>query len=324
MINPQTLDQKLRSIIDIARCAPSVHNTQPWIVGIKDNDIMISIDPKYRLTDGDPTGRQTMLSLGIFAEAVVIASNSLGLEAIAPKLSDNKAVVGISGTTLSKNHVQEAQQEVKYLKTRATDRSIYHSVPIDKQIKKQLALCSDQQSKVWILTNQESIHQIADWTAKGIGVALSNPSFREELSHYLVEPWSKKLRGISVSSLYIPRILEIIEPVVMKLGFGLHLEVELEKKRWLSSSGIIAITTAGDVEKNWFEAGKAYLRVSLLIERLGLSQATSAATVEASNFHEDVEQLLGTTQRLQAVLRIGIGSPHRKYSPRVSAEELIA
>jgi hypothetical protein len=74
---------------------------------------------------------------------------------------------------------------------------------------------------------------------------------------------------------------------------------------------------------DWFEAGQTYLRASLELERLGFSQATSAAPVEAATFHEDIESLLKTNQRLQAVIRIGKGAAKRRYSPRVPAKELI-
>jgi hypothetical protein len=109
----------------------------------------------------------------------------------------------------------------------------------------------------------------------------------------------------------------------MKTGLGVTSEVKLERKRWLSSSGIIFITTAGDVPEYWFEAGRAYLHVALEIENQGLSQATSAATVEASNYHEDIERLLGTNERLQCVIRVGKGAKNRNHSPRVNVEDLL-
>ncbi len=110
---------------------------------------------------------------------------------------------------------------------------------------------------------------------------------------------------------------------MLKLGLNTGKEAALEEKRWLSASAIVLITTEGDLHDDWFEAGRVYMRVSLEIERSGFSQATSAATVEAATFHEDIEKLLGTSQRLQAAIRIGKGVSKRKYSPRVSAEELI-
>ncbi len=313
------LQENLKSIIEIARLAPSVHNTQPWQISIDNDKLYIDIDPRYQLSDGDPTGRETIISLGIFAEAIKVASEQFGLQCRNISLDKYRAVIHFTLDKSKKN-----SQEVNALKTRVTDRSIYSQVDINQKIKSTIVnVAPNDKAKVWVLTDAKSINIIASLTSKGISLALSNPSFRQELSRYLVLPWSSKKRGISTSSLYLPKALEICEPFLMKLGIGIKSEAKLERKRWESASGVIFITTKGDMSEYWFEAGRAYLRVALEIEQLGLSQATSAATVEASNYHEDVEQLIGTNQRLQCVIRVGKGASKRNHSPRVSAEEII-
>jgi hypothetical protein len=80
----------------------------------------------------------------------------------------------------------------------------------------------------------------------------------------------------------------------------------------------------GDMRKYWFRVGRVYLRVSLKLEDLGLSQATSAAIVEASNYHDDIEASLHTTKRALAIIRIGQGSTNKQYSPRLTAAELLS
>ena len=83
------------------------------------------------------------------------------------------------------------------------------------------------------------------------------------------------------------------------------------------------ITTKGDLSDSWFAAGRRYLHVCLMLELMGISQATSAALVEASTFHEDIEAMLSTNERLQAVIRIGKGTSKRQPSPRISVSELL-
>lgn len=320
MSTSELIKSQIKDIVSIAQYAPSVHNTQPWLVQTENDTIVVSIDPEHRLHDGDPTGRQTTISLGIFAEAVVLASKKFGLRKMDIQFMKDKARIKfVKGRAL-----KVSSEDIDALKSRATDRSIYSAADIKKKdSSKILKTTNGINAKAWVITDASDISKIAGLTAKGIGIALSNPSFRSELSKYLVVPWSRKNRGISTSSLYIPKILSLCEPLLMRAGIGIDTEVSLEKRRWLSASGIIFITTTGDMPYYWFEAGRAYLHVALKIEQLGFSQATSAATVEASNYHEDVETLLGTSQRLQSVIRIGKGvkSPH--HSPRVPAEALI-
>lgn len=318
---PEYIEYHLPEILEIARLAPSVHNTQPWSVETRDNQIQINLDPDYVLADGDPTGRQTMISLGIFAEAVVIAAEHVGLHVKGVELQGKSAIL-----TCSSIHQPGTElKEVTLLENRCSDRSVYQPAQVEAQaIHTIMKAKHSKHVSISVVTEEEILKIVAELTAKGIRLALSSPAFRKELSSYLVLPWSRKKRGIAVRSLYIPWFLEMIEPLLIRSGVGLNAESKLEKERWLSASAVVFITSKGDMPDYWFEVGRAYLQVSLAIEDLGFSQATSASLVEASNYHEDIEQLLGTTDRIQSVLRIGKGQKKREHSPRVTAKELIA
>lgn len=315
-----TIEDKIVDILEIAIYAPSVHNTQPWRVHAEGNTILIKIDPEHKLADGDPTGRQTAISLGIFCEAIIIASKQFGFKLV----SINNENIGAALVFTPSRHIKPNASEIEALQSRVTDRSIYAHTDLSLvDVRSIINSSKGLRAKVWVLTDAKDIDRVATLTAKGISVAMSNPSFRRELSQYLIVPWSSKRRGISTSSLYIPKIMAAFEPVFMRLGVGLKTEARLEKRRWLSASGIVLITTTGDMPEHWITAGRAYMRVALKIEELGYSQATSAATVEASNYHEDVEEMAQTNQRLQSVLRIGKGAKIRTHSPRVKVSELL-
>lgn len=321
MINMISKSSKIYKIIDIARYAPSVHNTQPWKITANDNRINIGLDSTYLLKYGDPTGRQTVISLGIFSESIKIAAESLGFSVKITYVNRHSVCVDLK--IKPNNKPAKSISLVNSLKSRATDRSIYKPVVISNS---QLKLISEvphsKSVTIFTSTDPKLIESVADLTSRGIGVAISNPEFRKELSGYLIRNTNKKNRGISVMSLYIPKPIAIIEPWLLKRGIGMSKEVSLEKKRWLSASGLVIITAKGDLDTYWFDVGKAYLQASLEIEALGLSQATSAAIVEATNYHDDIEEILGTSDRILAIMRIGQGSKKRHYSPRVSVDDL--
>lgn len=314
------LNNRIMEILELARFAPSVHNTQPWIVAVRDDNILIQIDQKYRLEDGDPVGRQTMISLGIFSEAVVIAARKYNLLLKQVTLSD-------AGVALRFGFF-ESKTDNTYadlIRKRVSDRSVYKRIAISPEMVTALEN-SDQQKGIGISvrTDPEFIARVSDLTARGIAIALSNPGFRKELSKFILPARSIKKRGISVKNLYIPKIRSMFEPLLLRFGWKLDKEAIIEKERWNSASGIICITSQSDMPRAWFDAGRTYLQVALLVEKLGLSQATSAAAVEASTYHHDLEQMLGTTRRLQCVIRIGEGRKKRQPSPRVDAVDLLA
>jgi hypothetical protein len=320
MTTKTTLADNVKNILELARLAPSVHNTQPWKVAVEDQTLRVTIDPEYMLADGDPTGRETIISMGIFCEAIVLSAQHLGFTPKTVKFHGKSVAVTFDAAKKTKT----SDENVKLLRKRCTDRSIYTKYDITPAMVQSLKhVSTDKDVEIWVETSSENIQKTAQLTAQGISMALSAPEFRKELSEYLTEPWSHKQRGISVDSLYIPRYVAVLEPLLMRLGIGTGAEVKLEKKRWLSSSAVVYIATRGDMPEYWFKAGRDYLRVSLQIEKLGLSQATSAATVEASSFHEDIEEMLGTDFRLQSVLRVGQGSKHRVHSNRVDVATLL-
>jgi hypothetical protein len=315
------LDQKIIEVLEIARQAPSVHNTQPWLVNGSKNVVKVSINNKYKLVDGDPTGRQTIISMGIFCEAICLAAEKFGFAEFRTEIKDKSAEIHFKRQN---NIAKSTDQKIKLLKKRCTDRSIYKPVEISSSIKNTIENINHNEGiGIELITDKSIIIQIAILTSKGIKLALSNPAFRIELSRYLILPKTKKRRGISIKSLYLPWMTIYFEPILVRLGLVIGAEAKLEKRRWLSASGVVAIFGDGDLNNFWFETGRTYLRVSLAIEQLGLSQATSAAIVEASNYHEDIEKSLNSNQRVLALIRIGKGRKKRFYSPRVNAEELI-
>jgi hypothetical protein len=316
----KTLQPHLESILQLARLAPSVHNTQPWKVRAHDDSLEVTIDNEHTLLHGDPTGRQTIISMGIFTEAIILAAGHYGFNARNVKYANKHAEIDFE----SANESFSSSSLIAALQSRCSDRSIYTPVDLSAFDLDKIQTCYRTPNvTVHIATDGAIRQRVAELTGRAISVALSSPNFRNELAEYLRLPWSTKQRGISVLSLHIPWPFAILEPLFLRLGINISAEAKLEKKRWDSASGLVVITAEGDMPKHWFEAGRTYLYASLAIEELGLSQATSAAIVEASNYHEDIEELLGTKQRILAVLRFGKGSPTKRFSPRVNPDELL-
>lgn len=317
----ESLKDRLPAIVEQARFAPSVHNTQPWLVRLGGpSRLEILLDEKHVLKEGDPTGRQTVISLGIFIEALAIAAAHEGFKLTGVEQRDD----GAAELTFAAAKAVDNSGLLSLLRRRCSDRSIYKPAGIESSVRHQLSgVATAEGVSVRVVTDPPLLQKIADLTSKGIAVALSSPGFRRELSRYLSLPGSSKKRGIAVRSLYIPFLVAMLEPAILRLGINLKTESRLEKRRWLSASGVVLILGDGDMPRYWLEAGRAYLRVSLAIEAAGLSQATSAAIVEASNYHDDIEAALGTSQRVLALIRIGAGSSHKYFSPRLTADELI-
>jgi hypothetical protein len=314
------LSQSINDILSIARLAPSVHNTQPWKVKLLPNCLEISLDRNRLLTNGDPTGRQAFLSLGIFTEACLVSLEYHGFKTAKPKVGGDSVTIKID----SKRVKPEASEEVQALKKRFTDRTQYKKVTLSPaQLAKINSCWRSDNVEVRAVNDLMIIERTAELTRRALLLAFSNPGFRKELTEHFVSDSSKPY-GIPLNTLGAGRIKARLVKRLINSGINRQQEAGTEYKRWLSASAVIFILAEGDSKSYWLESGRAYLRASLEIEKLGLNQATSAAIAEASDFHEDIEKLLSTDKRIMSVIRVGRGSRKKAHSGRLSAEEILS
>jgi hypothetical protein len=161
--------ETLKRAIDLANFAPSVHNTQPWEIRVKNNTVTINIDKNYQLEYGDPTGRQTIISLGIFFQALTITTRSFGLYCSSYTFNGTELEVHVKMLGQTNNY----EAIINNLKTRVTDRSVYKPVAIDKKfVSKVTHNDPDLKTRVWFSDERKVIEKVADLTSKGIGLAL--------------------------------------------------------------------------------------------------------------------------------------------------------
>ncbi|HEY3684945.1 MAG TPA: hypothetical protein VGL93_18075, partial [Streptosporangiaceae bacterium] len=57
-------DAEIRDAVEAAAQAPSVHNSQPWLVTARPDHLCVSADPDRRLSVADPDGREMLISCG--------------------------------------------------------------------------------------------------------------------------------------------------------------------------------------------------------------------------------------------------------------------
>ncbi len=71
----------VRRALEIARLAPSAHNTQPWRVTAEGGRLVIGVDPRRHLAHSDPLERDLHLAMGGFVAALRIALRDEGVSA---------------------------------------------------------------------------------------------------------------------------------------------------------------------------------------------------------------------------------------------------
>ena len=128
-----------------------------------------------------------------------------------------------------------------------------------------------------LLNDQADIQQVADFTYKGMRLALSSPAFRKELAALINPNWSKSHVGMHGFVLNKGMIGSVWEKFSMKHGFALAAKANADKQKVLDSSALLFVATTGDVPRFWLNAGRAYMRLALLLAQHGFAHSTIAA-----------------------------------------------
>lgn len=320
-----TTTSHITQLLDYARLAPSVHNTQPWKFRADETTISLLPASERFLDDGDPTKRELWISLGVCLETILQAANGLGLTATikstqTDSLSDPIAVIEVmpNGT---------ADQAIL---TAITNRHSYRgkmqplALPDTFAAECQQSIGDIEGVTALLIDDQANIQQVADYTDKGMRLALSSPAFRRELANLINPNWSKSRVGMHGFVLNKGTIGSVWEKFSMKYGFALAAKAHADKQKILESSALLFVATTGDVPRFWLNAGRAYMRLALLLTRHGFVHSTIAAPIEAASFHEDIEKMLSTNGRIQTMMRVG--NPEKiptRSSTRLHVDELL-
>lgn len=302
--------------------APSVHNTQPWSFVVEPPEtIRIIINQKSKLEHGDATGRQLWISLGCCIETISRVAYAYGYE-----VSDHIDYVQ-QVTTLTVRHNPRLKTNLTLTKAileRRSNRNIYLKKAIpSRHLRTLRAIATPKETRVIITTDQKVIQLVADLTKRGIGIALSIPAFKKELSHLIKTNWHDGPIGMPGEVLLYKGLDAATASAKFRWLQVADGEANKEYKRAVSAAALALVFTKGDTAKYWTAAGRAYQSIGFEATQIGLDQATMASAVEAPDFHKDIEAALGTSYRLQTIMRLGY-SPHLvPHSPRFNADEAI-
>ena len=316
----------ITDILNYARLAPSVHNTQPWTFRVTNMTIDILVNHGRSLADGDPTKRELWISLGACLETLLLAAQALGHTATAAHIQTDSLDQPIARITITPQTGAIDQTNLDTIAKRHSYRGplLPATLPISLLATLQGALNDLDGVSVQLLDKPADIESVADLTYKGMRLALSSPGFRHELADLIHYNWSPARTGMHGFALNRSAVGSMWEKWSIRLGLDIKQKALADRKKVTTASSLVFITAKGDVPQYWLVAGRAYVRVCHIITETGLAHSTIAAPVEAASFHEDIERLLNTPERIQAMIRIGKAAVvQKKFSPRLAVDELL-
>jgi hypothetical protein len=317
----------LRLLAYLGHMAPSVHNTQPWILSYDQSLQIMEITPCQQrlLAHSDPTGRQAWISIGALLQNIVTVASNLPIRFT---VNHHKNMLRLtfhhkSARAFDEDRLRDA---VAVILHRRSNRNYFKQERLPKNTSTKLGgePGSSSSVKTIFVTDSHQIEQLAELTRRASLLAFSSAKLRKELATHINPPFSRRLSGIPALSVSSSAARAFFEKPLTNSTRFISKNATIEYQRMLHSPLLVCVFTRGDTQSDWLNAGREYERLCLRATELDLSHSTTAALVEAPEYYKDVAKLLGTGMRVQAVMRVGHAKQPKSRAKRLVLEDVLA
>jgi hypothetical protein len=285
-------------VVDFARRAPSIHNTQPWLWRVRGDRLDLYSDRRRQLRATDPTGRNLTISCGAaLAHAkVAAAAAGWGADVLAPDPADTDHLAGL--VLRPGRATPAAQDDHRLLGVRRTDRRRFTSWPIPPERLDRLLRAIDLPGvSVVSVTDRADRLRLELLVGQALRRERTTPGYLEEQSEWMERgPWD----GVPADA----------------VGGGgrrgrppLRFDDEAEpdvQDQVRSTDGILVLCADTDEPTSWLRIGELLCRLWTRAMREGLSVVPLSQVVEIDETRETLRhQLLDRPRYPELLVRIG-------------------
>ena len=343
-LTPDDADLLLRA----AAAAPSVHNTQPWLLAPADGGgstggtggIDLYADPARRLRHADPDGRSMLVSIGAAVLDVRVALAHLGLGAqtsIDPRLGTSLAghLAGGSEAPFLVARVRAVPVPAgtspvalarlfPAVWTRRTNRRPFRAEPVPAVLLDVLsAAAAAEGARLRPVVDPSSVAAVVGVLRAAEAAEAADPALLGERAAHVGGPG--RTSGIPVGSLG-PRPAAAADgsspAAVRDLGVGVA--AVRESAAFETAPTLALLGTPADEPADWVRAGQALQRLWLEVTTAGLHASLLNQPLEHPRLRPALLALApGAGAAPQVLLRIGHGEPVPPTPRRPLAELLL-
>ncbi|MEV6867300.1 nitroreductase family protein [Streptosporangium subroseum] len=299
----------VRTAIEAARWAPSVHNTQPWSFVVDGDEIALRADSERKLRIGDATGRELLISCGAALMNVRLAVRALGYEPQVRVLPDPDRPALLATVRLAAAVAADSGTRLLYaeIKRRRTHRAGFTGLPVPERLLEALvAEASTEGARLTPVRSEPAVRVLAAITCAAQEVQSQNRPLSLELIRWARPPGSPRTDGVPAEG--YPREPRRTRPHFAQRDYTHGHPWGNDTDQFFSTStGVVAVlTTKGDSGQDWIAAGQALQRVLLHASAHGLSAAFHTQALEMSHLREFLRQELCSQEQPQMIMRLGI------------------
>ncbi|MBV8686450.1 MAG: hypothetical protein JOZ90_09240 [Alphaproteobacteria bacterium] len=311
----------IRSLVEQAMLAPSVHNVQPARWRIEDGAALLLEEAGRRLAVADPRGNDAAISLGAAAEGLRLAASRDGLSAVAETDALPKPAGGLRPVARYRFVPgAEADPLASLVDARRSWRGAFERpTPADRAAA--LALAGEDAA---VCADADALREMARRFDRASYGFMRDPAFRRELVSWMRlsrrhPRWSAD--GLNAEAMAMGRIEALGAGVVLgpafrpldRIGLAPALLAEGSK---VAGSAALVVFHRPEAEDPFVSGGHFY-RLWLRLEAAGFGAAVLAALADDPDAAREVADLTGIPagRRVVSAFRIG-RRPPRAQAPR--------
>ena len=318
-----TTQLDLSEAVDLARLAPSVHNTQPWRFRSADGILTLMRDPSLRLTALDPSGRQQVVSCGaaMHLARLALRLQSYDTEVVPfPPLADEHVLaqlVPVPGHPVSSEDVVLADAA----RHRHTQRGPFEDRAVPREIVAEIRAAGEAHGGwVRVVDDQDDLVQLSVLLARADEDEQDDPAYQEELARWTSRPASTR-DGVPATA----------TPDVRGRASNLRLRDFTGRRAAAATSDeppvvehqlAVVLGTEQDTQADWLLAGEALMALLLRASVEGVQAQPLGQVVDREWTRARLGAALGLVGHPQMVLRMGYAKPGPD-TPRRPARDIV-
>jgi nitroreductase len=291
----------VRSAVELASHAPSVHNSQPWHWTIDRHVVHLNADLKRWLPATDADGRDLIVSCGAALHHLRVALVAVGLGAVVHRLPnpgepDRLATFELRTGTATDADLGLAAAVIR----RRTDRRPFCARQVSEGAQRELAGAAAAQGAILRMVGDE-------WSRAALLAAIREAEARQaDVPGYATElaTWTGGRAGDDgVLAASLPRDTAAGVPAARRFPAG---DVGPYPDRRTDGAMLAVLGTASDDTLCRLRAGEALSAVLLTATTLGLATCALSQPLEIGSTRRTLrDDVLGGTLSPQLILRLG-------------------
>ncbi|MEO8147121.1 MAG: hypothetical protein ABI723_05755 [Bacteroidia bacterium] len=317
------INDQLLFLLKFVMLAPSGHNSQPWLLSVKENSVDFSLEKSRSLEESDPTGRQLMISFGCALENFLIAAKHFGFDTevtYSPKDSVSNIIVSVICNRINST---DNDNLVEAVLQRHTDRGAYKDLSIDPVFVNEVLNLSSDELKFFIVSDHQQKEKLVSIVSEAQVKIMDSDAFRNELSGFVKSSYTDSKNGIPGFALGLPAPVSLLAPWLVK-KMNLARKTQKQDDATLRKTPAYMIIAGKNDDKfSWLKAGQFFEHAWLMACKDKMVCSPMAAVIQDKTCRKNLQQLLNTDLLPHVFFRIGFPEKESRPTPRYLVEDLL-